>query len=127
MNRKVPADFSLLHKISTVLELTHFLNQTALVDLGGVPGARPQRVQILSFQHTKFAKHNRLGSQHPPTRSTPPHREILYPPLDSKQNIQYNKNRKSLDTVKDAKMINCYNVVMASKKKKGSRLAMFSR
>ena len=46
--------------------------QWSLVDLVGVPGARPPRVQILSFWHTKFLKCNHLGSPHPPTRSTPP-------------------------------------------------------
>ena len=44
----------------------------------GTPGrfssARSLRVQILSFRHTKFSKHNRLGSQRlPPTRSAPPY------------------------------------------------------
>ena len=38
----------------------------ALADLGGVPGARPLRVQILSFRHTKFSKSNCLRSQCPP-------------------------------------------------------------
>ena len=32
----------------------------------------PLRVQILSFRHKKFLKRNRLRSQRPPTRSTPP-------------------------------------------------------
>ena len=57
------------------------LMYNTLADLGGVPGARPLRVQILSFWHTKFSKRNRLGSQRPPARSTPPLREILDPPL----------------------------------------------
>ena len=39
----------------------------ALADLGGVPGACPHpRVQILSFQYTKFSKCNRFGSRCPP-------------------------------------------------------------
>ena len=32
---------------------------------GGVPSACPLRVQILSFRHTKFSKHNCLSSPHP--------------------------------------------------------------
>ena len=42
-----------------------------LADLGGVPGARPLRVQILLFRHTKFSKRNRLGSQRPPPTGNP--------------------------------------------------------
>ena len=49
---------------------------------GGVPGARPPRVQILSFQHTKFSKLNRLGSPRPlPPRGPRPLGEIMDPPL----------------------------------------------
>ena len=40
---------------------------SALADLEGVPGARPLRVRILSFLHTKFLKRNRLVSPRPPT------------------------------------------------------------
>ena len=41
----------------------------ALADLGGVSGARPPRVQILSFRHTKFSKRNpaRESTPLPPT------------------------------------------------------------
>ena len=51
-----------------------------LADLGGVPGAHPLRVQILSFRHMKFLKHNRLGSP-PPYEVHSPLREIRDPPL----------------------------------------------
>ena len=41
------------------------------MDLGACPAhalhPHPRRVQILSFRHTKFSKHNRLGSPRPPT------------------------------------------------------------
>ena len=30
--------------------------------------ARPPRIQILSFRHTKISKRNRFGSQRPPLR-----------------------------------------------------------
>ena len=52
---------------------SHVRNRSIGGSRGGVPGARPLRVQILSFRHTKFSKCNRLGSQRPPTRSTPPY------------------------------------------------------
>ena len=41
---------------------------------GACPVHAPLRVQILLFQHTKFSKRNRLGSQHPPC-------EVVDPPL----------------------------------------------
>ena len=37
----------------------------SLADLGGVARHTPLRVQILSFQHTKFSKRNCLGSPRP--------------------------------------------------------------
>ena len=40
---------------------------------GGAAGARPPRVQILSFWHTNFSKRSCLGSWRPPTRSAPPY------------------------------------------------------
>ena len=43
-----------------------------LADLEGrVPGARPPRVQILSFRHTKFSKRSCLGSPCPPPPRDP--------------------------------------------------------
>ena len=49
----------------------------------GRAGARPSspRVQILLYRHTKFSKSNHLKTPCPPTRSMPPLREILGPPL----------------------------------------------
>ena len=45
----------------------------ALADLGGVPGARPPKVQILSFWHTNFLKRKHLGSPpHYETSTSPP-------------------------------------------------------
>ena len=53
----------------------------ALAGLGGVRQARPLRVQILSFRHTKIFKLNRLGSQHLLYEVDAPLREFLDPPL----------------------------------------------
>ena len=65
-------------RIAIMKTLTAF----SLADLGGVPGTRPPRVQILSFRHTKFSKRNRLGSARPPPpRGSRPLPEILDPPL----------------------------------------------
>ena len=55
----------------------------AFADPGGTAGVCPPRVQILSFWHTNFLKRSHLGSWRPPTRSAPPLREILDPPLPS--------------------------------------------
>ena len=44
----------------------------SLTDQGGVPSARPLRVQILSFCHTKFSKRDRLVSSCPPRGPRPP-------------------------------------------------------
>ena len=52
-----------------------------LMDLGGMPSTRPLKVKILSFQHTKFSKCNRLGSRHPPCKVDTPLWEILDLPL----------------------------------------------
>ena len=43
-----------------------------MADLGGMAGARPPRVQILSFWHTKFLKCNCLVSPHPLWGPHPP-------------------------------------------------------
>ena len=53
----------------------------SLADLGDVPGSHPLRVQILTFQHTKFSKCDRLGSLRPPNEVEAPLQEILDPPL----------------------------------------------
>ena len=45
----------------------------ALADLGACAGARPLRVQILSFWYTKFSKHNCLESQCPLRGRRPPY------------------------------------------------------
>ena len=45
----------------------------SLADLeGACPAHAPLRVQILSFRHTNFSRHNRLGSPRPPMRFMPP-------------------------------------------------------
>ena len=88
------ADFSLIISIETCKELTSLQvsmlmirEKSAYLTIGGSRGAHPAhapppRVPILLFSHTKFLKHNRLGSPTPPPmRSTPPLREILDPPL----------------------------------------------
>ena len=46
-------------------------------DPGGAAGARPLRVQILSFWHTHFSKRSRLGSWRTPCEVGAPPREIL--------------------------------------------------
>ena len=46
-----------------MLEIAHFVVKT--IGLAHTP----LRVQILSFQHTKFLKHNCLGSRRPPTEN----------------------------------------------------------
>ena len=53
-----------------LLSVRELMLTISLADLGG--GAPPLGVPILSFWHTKFLKHNRLGSPHPLLRGPHP-------------------------------------------------------
>ena len=67
-------------KITIFVQIKWCIGGSTLADARRTP---PLRVQILSFWHTKFSKHNRLGSSPPPPRGPRPPWEILDPPLRS--------------------------------------------
>ena len=79
---------------------THLLKWVTnpLVDLGGVPGTRSLRVQILSFWHTKFLKCNCLRRRRPPLRGLrPPAGNPISATLIIKCKFQHSKLKSTID------------------------------
>ena len=72
---------SLFRSCFPVATVSYFVQNSKGINIGGSSGGRARhtplpptpRVQILSFQHTKFMKLNCLLSPRPPTRSTSPY------------------------------------------------------